>query len=229
MKNQYIKKLIYLLAMLIPTCGIYAQIGIYTEVPTSALDINGNLKVGKVDISISTDNDNLVIDTNGVIKRSILSSSFFRGYLSSDFTTESESKVYKIDTFAEIDQSNNDFDKTNNYFTPAVTGLYNIVMTTSISATESSNNQTINVVLGLADVETNKWVMRFSIPRSFIEAIGLNSSTGLANSFSGAVSLTAGKQYYFGVTQQLALIANSSGSTGSGVGSYFSIDLVKAN
>lgn len=228
MKNRSASLKIFLFIMLLISCSrVNAQVGIYTEAPTSALDINGNMKVRQIDMSTTTQNTNLVVDETGVIKRSILAESFFYGFLASDFKSGTDSGIYKIEGFNEIEESNNDFDRTNSYFKPSVSGLYNIVITTTIAAT--SNVSTNNTVLGLVDQETGKWVMRFSIPRSYIENIGLNNTSGITNSFSGAVNLTAGKSYYFGVTFETLVIANPDEATDSTLGSYFSVSLIRAN
>lgn len=205
---------------------INAQVGIDTDEPTATLDINGDLRIRQTDISTSTNDYNLVIDSTGLLKRSLISNSLFRGYLSTDFTTGSEaSQIYKVDNFTVIDDPSGDFDTTNSSFTPSVTGLYNIVMTITVTQTETISSS--NIVAGLVSDSNQKWVMRFSIPKGYIEAMGNNSTSGVTNSFSGAVMLTKDEKYNFGITSPTKILSYPTGNTGEGIGTYFSIELIK--
>jgi len=56
------------------------------------------------------------------------------------------------------------------------------------------------------------------------------SSTGLfgvARSYSGIINLTAGQSYSFGFARDsFILYSNPTGSSGSGIGSHFKIELI---
>lgn len=204
------------------------KVGVNVQTPTSVLDIDGDMKIRSMSVSTSTSDDILVIDDSGLIKKSAVSNSFFRGYLKSDFSSGTTApSVYKITGFEIIDQPSNEFDTANSTFSPLYSGLYNIVLT--LTATNTNDISTNNVVYGLVDAATNKWVMRFSVPKQYVTEVGKNSTAGVVNSFSGAVELLKGKKYYFGVTDNIKLLSNPSGNTGTGIGSYMAIELVKIN
>lgn len=224
------KKFVYITGLLLLfAISANAQVGINTEEPAASLDVNGNLRIREAKVSTTTIDDILVIDDAGYVKRSIASNSYFRGYLASDFesgTTVSE--IYKVVNFTVVDQPSDEFDVTTSTFTPAFSGLYNIVLTSTVTVMNNLSTST-NIVYGLVDAETNKWVMRFSILTSAVRSAGLNSLSGLTDSFSGAVQLTKGKKYYFGVTDNVRLLSHPSGQSGEGIGSYLAIELIKAN
>lgn len=203
-----------------------AQVGINTLEPTSMVDVNGDLRIRGVDVSQNTENPILVIDPDGNLKRSITSQSYFRGYLNKDFTANSGvSTIHKITDFKVIDQASDEFDTSTNTFTPTFSGLYNLVLTFTTTATTAIDAN--NVVYGLVDAETKKWVILFTVSKDYIYNLGLNSSSGAMSSFSGAVKLTQGKKYYFGITENMKLLSNPSGNTGDGIGSYFALELLR--
>lgn len=220
-------KIVLLIAsFLVTIISAYGQVGINTETPTSTLDVDGNLRVRSTPISSSTTDDILVMNDSGYVKKSIVSNSYFRGYLGSDFSSgTTNSAIYKITGFTIVDQPTDEFDTSDNTFTPAYSGLYNIVLT--LTSTIIADINANNIVYGLTDSETGKWVMRFSVPVTYAKDVGQNSTSGVVNSFSGAVMLTKGKKYYFGVTGNVKLLSNPSGNTGSGIGSYLAIELIK--
>lgn len=45
--------------------------------------------------------------------------------------------------------------------------------------------------------------------------------------FIGVAELQAGRAYFFGANHGLTFIANPSGGTGNGIGSFFEIQLIK--
>lgn len=209
------------------TSLVYAQlVGINTDEPDFVLDINGDLRIRKIPIGSSTSDDVLVIDKDGIVKKSMVSNSYFRGYLAADFTSSStDFTISKIVGFTIIDQPSDEFDIINYVFTPSFSGLYNFKLT--LTSTYIDDIKTPNVVYGLVNQETNKWVIRYSVPKSYITDLGLNSVSGATTSFSGAVLLTKGKKYYFGVTEKIKLLSNPSGNTGEGIGSYVALELIK--
>lgn len=226
LKNRT-KKTLLLIILISSITSLKAQVGINTEQPTSVLDINGDLRIREVEVSTTTDDIGLVVDKEGNVKKSITSQSYFKGYLARNFTSSTENNsISRITGFLVVDQASNEFNLNSSTFTPSLSGLYNINLT--FTATPISNITTTNVVYGLVDSATNKWVMRFSVPTSYISSTGLNSVSGAVTSFSGAVMLTKGKSYHFGITQNITLLSNPSGNTGEGIGSYVAIELIKS-
>lgn len=206
--------------------SVLGQIGINIHEPSATLDINGDLRIRDVPLSTTTADDVVVIDKDGFVKKGLASNSFFRGYLDTDFTSGSTgSSIYKITGFTIVDEPNDEIDEEDSTFSPAYSGLYNIIL--SLTATAVSDIQAVNVVYGLVDAETNKWIMRFSVPAGYVTQPGYNSKSGALNSFSGAVRLIKGKKYHFGVTNNIKLISYPEVDTGTGIGSYFSIELIK--
>ena len=93
-------------------------------------------------------------------------------------------------------------------------------MTTAAVATATTPT---NYVFGLAG--STDWVLRFTIDDVVIESAP--ASSGASNSFTGLAQLTAGQDYYFGISYNLKLLAYPSGGTGTGIGSYFEIQLLQ--
>src|ERR1700750_636605 len=110
------------------------------------------------------------------------------------------SSIYKLDGFTEVDDPANDLNPATGYFVAPETGLYRISMTTSSKFTNPNIDLSTlrNVVFGFVDNATNNWVLRFSVPSSYIKGdFGLvNNNIGLANTFVGVAQLTGGKTYY---------------------------------
>lgn len=168
-----------------------------------------------------------MVDATGVISKKLNDvNGNFRGYLNADFDSGTATNIYKVVNFIEIDDPNNNFDPATGIFTAPVTGKYKTTLTTTLTNTASFGGPT-NFVIGLVNGATNTWVMRFSISDDFVNAMPRSSATGVATTFVGVVQLTAGQTYYFGAIEYLRLIANPTGTSGSGLGSYFEIELVK--
>lgn len=215
----------FFLAICILPITLFAQVGINTNEPTKELDINGDLRVRKVLDSESSQDIALVVDKDGVVKKSITDASQFKAYLASDFTSGSDNIIYKITNMNIIEDYSNDFDLQKSVFVPSYDGIYNIVIT--ITSTLSDNLVHNNSVVGLVDDTTNRWIMRFSIPKDYISSLPLNSMAGVTNTFVGTASLKKGQSYYFGVSSNMKLLYKPTGDTGEGIGTYFSIELLK--
>lgn len=205
--------------------GFNAQVGINTSSPTATLDINGALRIRSTPESTSLDDINLVIDANGNVGKQLNARrGIFRGYLNADFITGATgSSINKILNWNEIDDPNGDFTPATGIFVAPVSGLYEVVITTTIITTDTTN---VNYVVGLAG-DNNKWVMRFSITDEYIE--GADSNAGGATSFIGVVHLTEGNSYHFGTTNNTKILSNPSGGSGSGLGTFFAISLIKSD
>ncbi|WP_419870376.1 hypothetical protein [Chryseobacterium sp. CT-SW4] len=207
---------------LFSSISIYSQVGINTTEPTSALDVNGDLRVREIPVSTSTDDIALVSDASGVIKKRISESKgIVRGYISSNFTTTGGlGTIYKIPSWAIIDDPNGDFNTGTAVFTAPESGLYRITITATFAYPTSTN---VNYVIGLASGDTNTWIMRFSIP----DGVLTSDASGYAHTFVGIAQLEAGKTYYYGLSGGITLLSNPTGATGIGTGSFFETQLIK--
>ncbi|MBL7712923.1 MAG: hypothetical protein JNL13_10675 [Chitinophagaceae bacterium] len=201
---------------------IMGNAGIGIDTATARLDINGNIRVRNIPLSDTTEDISLVVDKNGYLKRNLNESrGIIRGYLNSDFTSgTSSASIDKITDITEVHDPGNDFNAATSVFTAPVTGLYRIGMTTAAVATATTPT---NYVFGLAG--STDWVLRFTIDDVVIESAP--ASSGASNSFTGLAQLTAGQDYYFGISYNLKLLAYPSGGTGTGIGSYFEIQLLQ--
>ena len=209
----------------------FAQVGISTTNPKASLDINGDLRIQNVPYSTSTNEAILVVDDSGYVKKSLIDKSTFRGYLSQNFTPDNdENKIYCITDFLSLEDLFGDFNTTTGIFTAPITGYYSIRMNITSKRTNDETSKK-NAVFGLVELTDNgadKWVMRFSVPLSYIESVGTTSNSGVANSFIGVVKLEKDKKYYFGTTSHIIILSNPTGTTGTGLGTFFEIQLVKS-
>ncbi|WP_292008562.1 hypothetical protein [Chryseobacterium sp.] len=224
------KKYIIAFAAVVLSVNVYSQVGIKTLAPTSELDVNGDLRVRDIPESTSTDDISVVADASGFLKKKLNETQgVIRGYLSSNFTAgTADGTIYTINNWTEIDNPNNDFNINTGIFTAPKTGLYRITITGTFGPL-SPVFGTNNVVIGFVDKQTNSWVIRFGIPDnalSFLE-VSTTNIAGHAHNFIGVVTLEAGKEYYFGLTGNSTLHAIPSGATGSGIGSFFEVQLIK--
>lgn len=205
----------------------FAQIGIKTLDPTSAVDVNGDLRIREITQSNSTNDRYLVIDENGLVKTSLVTPPLLRAYLNNDFTAgDDASKIYIVNDLNVVDGLSSQIDAVNGILTPSISGIYAIETTLTIATTNAAP-ATKNTVFGIVDNATGKWVMRFSIPSLFVYYLGADSPQGSAYSFTGAVELTEGNKYSFGITGDMKILANPTGSSGGGIGTDLSIELIK--
>ncbi|MDW9378746.1 hypothetical protein [Chryseobacterium sp. JV558] len=206
------------------------NMGIATTDPTQKLDVNGNLRLRTIVPSTNIQDITLVADANGVIKKKKNEiKGIARAYLYNDRTTgNTTGMIYRLNNFTQVDDPGDDFDHVEGNFVAPETGLYKITMTTSIKFTDPDNYNVPNAVVGFADSTTSNWVLRFSIPSAYIKGTYSSTNTvGSATTFIGVAELQAGRTYFFGANHGLTFIANPSGGTGNGIGSFFEIQLIK--
>ena len=200
------------------------NVGIGVLSPTQKLDIAGSARLRSVESSTNTSDITLVVDNNGVIKkkRSEVEGTF-RSYLFEDryYNGDSNTTIYRLDRHIQVSDPGNNFNHETGIFVAPATGLYRISMTITIET--QSGHSVENVVVGLAT--NGNWVIRFSIPKDNIMTPGEN--IGTAFTFTGVGRLTQGTSYYFGTTGQTRFIANPSGNSGQGIGSYFEVERIQ--
>lgn len=209
--------------------GQAGKVGINTTSPTTVLDVNGDLRVRQITPSTSTSDVALVADANGVIKKKASEvKGIMRAYLSDDFTTGTTSgTIYKVLNWNEIDDPGSNFDTSSGLFVAPVTGVYRI--TYSAAATWFVTSFP-TYTYGLVQASDNSWVIRFTIPQSTLSDLAPSgNAVGVSNSFVGLATLQQGQTYYFGATGYQRLVAKPSGTSGSGLGSYFEIQLVQGS
>lgn len=198
-----------------------------TGIPTASLDINGNVRVRDIPVSISTKDVVLVTDTNGYVKLRLSDRmGSMAGYLTADFSSGPvNSTIYKLTGIKDLYDPANDFDSATALFKAPVTGIYRLGMTLTAVPT-GSGSAASNYVYGFASASDDQWVVRFTMPDSYIEESGSDSPSGATNSFRGVVKLQAGQSYYFGIGFNTKVLAYPSGNTGTGIGTYFEIKLL---
>ncbi|UYW02244.1 hypothetical protein K5I29_04915 [Flavobacterium agricola] len=205
--------------------GNLNNVGIRTNAPTEALHVVGKAKITDVPNSESTQDYQVVVDEDGILKKNVKQTlGVFRAYLSQNFNAGStEGVVHQVNNFTVIDNPNNDFNTTSNFFTAPLAGLYKVTFTATITIPSTVN--TSNIVIGIADYSTKKWITRFGINKGSILP-NTNSSGGM-HSFVGLIVLNKGQRCYFGTSTEVRIIANPTGSSGSGIGTYFELELIK--
>lgn len=192
--------------------------------------MNGDLRVRNLPVSNNLRDADLVVDAEGVVKVKLTDkTASMKGYINQDFIAGTVDRIkYKVNApWIMIENSGNDFNTADSFFTAPRTGLYRVVMNVSVSRVET-DNPTRNYVYGIADndAEGNPWVMRFSVEKNNVDRIGISTS-GTSFTFEGVVQLQQGKRYFFAITSNQKLIARPNDQiTGEGLGSYFSIELI---
>lgn len=201
-------------------------VGINTDNPTKSLDVNGTARVRILPLSSSTNDKTVVADGDGVLKLSLPEAKgIMRGYLSENFSTPAGTgTIHRIIGWNVIDNPNADFNSSTGEFIAPITGLYKVTISITLIENELAPNPVANFVLGVVDNATNKWITRFSLPKSYVTVDG---DTGNSVTFIGLVQLTAGASCSFGCSGSATLISIASGNTGSGIGSFFEIQLIK--
>lgn len=220
----------YCLLLSLVVNGQTSGVGILTESPTESLDVNGTVRIRDLPISNSTSDIAIVADSAGVLKFKLSETKgVMRAYLDEDFTSgTTPGEISKIKGFRIIDNPNGDFNTSNNVFTPPVKGLYRVSISVALLNKDSGSN-VLNWVLGLVTLNKEKkdeWVIRFSIPKAYATLTG---DAGNSVTFIGVVQLEAGKEYWLGCSSYAKLFARPTGNTGTGIGSYFDIVLLKNN
>jgi hypothetical protein len=204
------------------------SVGIGNTVPTNRLHItavSNPLRIEGVQASSVSTDKNLVIDANGVVKTSASSSSSFSGYISANFSNTTTGTIEKIIVDNEQVDFANEYNTTTGLFTPAASGTY--VFEIQITASQAGAINTYGdvgdaCVVGLVDGTTNTWVGRFNFE---------GAASNRSYYSKGIVTVTGGQSYYFGLASAASgvatIVANPSGGTGSGIGTYFSISKLK--
>ena len=209
--------------MIIDSVG---NVGIGTASPTNALHVyaaSNPLKLQGLQISSSVADKIIVADATGVLKTAISSSSNVAGYLNANFTSSGTS-INKLIVQTELYDAASEYDNTTGFFTPTVTGTYQFEVEITI-ANASANasdygTSTDKSMIGLVNNSTSAFIAYHNFenavdPRSYF--------------FKGIVSLTAGTNYYFGLqtpTGTNLIYYYPTGATGSGIGTYFSIQRI---
>lgn len=204
--------------------------GVGTLTPSNRLHVfapTNPLRIEGVQASASVNDKALVIDASGVVKTALVSQSCFAGYLNTDFST-GVIAPNKVIVQTELIDLGNEYNTATGLFTPAVSGVYSFDITVTVETSDvngtvsglSDNRQ----VVGFVDNATGKWIVRFN----FETTLDARSYT-----FKGVASLTAGQSYHFGIAPTasipttLKIVANPTGITGTGIGTYFSIARLK--
>lgn len=209
--------------------------GIGENAPTNKLhvkDTKDPLRLEGVQETADVNTYALVLDNNGVVKTSFLQRTKFGGYINNDFVMNQSSAgttIAKVIVDNEQLDLEGEYDTTTGLFTPVSSGVYTweFAMTyhnaggTSSPVDGEVGTSNDRGVIGIVD-STGKW-----ISRAAYEAIS-DQRFFLAK---GVVSLVAGQSYYFGAaaptSKRLTILANPTGSTGSGIGTYFDFTRLK--
>ena len=205
------------------TIGRTGFVGIGTFSPTNTLHVfsaSNPIRAEGVVVSSSAFDRPLVIDGTGVVKTSLTFSSNFKGYLSTNFTFTTP-VINKIIVQVEQVDISGEYNNTTGLFTPLSSGVYEYEVCLTVSNTGANNNwgdANDRTAFGLVNNTTGLWVARWNADRQ------VDPRTFIAK---GVASLTAGTSYYFGVASATSgggvIVSNPTGSTGLGIGTYFSI------
>lgn len=205
------------------------NVGIGTANPTNTLHIFSTanpLRIQGVQVSTSSTDKGLAIDANGVIKIQLNDQSSFSGYTSINVAIAPT--ITKVIMNTKLVDKGNEYNTSTGVFTPLTSGIYvyemqiNIVSADGISANDSSYGSGAGDqgIMGFVDASTSKWIgrLQFEIPnanRSYFS--------------KGVTQLTAGVGYYFALAGGMAttLVANSTGTSGTGISNYFSIQRIQ--
>lgn len=205
------------------------RVGIGTNIPTTKLDIDGDLRVRNLTESVNMTDKILVIDSDGVIKNKLETKGLLRAYIKNDILTDNDTdNISIINDLEVIDNPGGEFDVNTGGFTALYSGIYGITYTITAEI-ESSTNKPDHFVFGLLN-SNNELIKKYTVLSSNfpLRVSSSNNQTGASFSFVEAVKLTAGSTYYFGASGGLNLIANpiAAGPSGAGIGSYFELNLI---
>jgi hypothetical protein len=168
------------------------------------------LAITGIQPSTSSVDRNLVVDANGVLKTSISSSSNVTGYLTSNIPLRN-TVVTRVIAHNVLIDSNTEYNNTTGIFIPKESGVYEYEI--GLNVTTVNDNR---LVVGFQTVSNNSWIARNNFP-TYTTPTYLYSK--------GVVVLTAGISYAFAAaTNSSGTIESiSTGSTGSGIGTFLSI------
>jgi hypothetical protein len=217
--------------------GDATNVGIGTATPTNALHVKATanpLRLEGLQESTNSSDRGLVVTSTGEVKISAPSSSDFSGYISADVSVGSSITKITVDT--ELMDVSGEYDTSTGLFTPQSDGAYIFEMEISYKSPYyrnlyygsdnsgggpgSGNNR---AVFGFVSSATSSWVSRFNFESSVDSRV---------NYCKGVVNLKSGQQYYFGIVSSSysntgTIEANTTGATGSGIGTYFRIQRIK--
>ncbi|MTK54135.1 hypothetical protein [Paludibacter sp.] len=211
--------------------GAATKVGIGTSIPANAMHVKATadpLRLEGLQESTNTNDRNLVVNSSGEVKISIPSSSGFSGYMniSPNNVTFNGGGINKITVGTALMDIAGEYNTSSGIFTPVNSGIYVFEM----MITYSGNGYNTHDIYGDGD---NRAVFGFASGGNWIARFNFESSIDpRANFCKGVVNLTAGQQYYFGIVNSSystngTITTYSSGSTGSGIGTYFSIQRIK--
>jgi hypothetical protein len=198
------------------------NVGINITTPTNKLHIIATanpLRAEGVVNSTSSSDKILVIDNTGVVKTALASESNFSGVLSTDFVCTATVTIEKIIVQNELLDLGNEYNSSTGLFTPVSSGIYVFELEISASALVEGSGPPFRNAMGLVSASTNQWVGRFNF----------GATTDVRSFYcKGIANLIAGQSYYFGVSSSqdgdvVTITSNPTGYTGSGIGTFFSI------
>ena len=206
------------------------NVGIGTSAPTNKLHVVATanpLRLEGVQASASSNDKALVIDATGVVKTALDDQSQFVGHMTTDRAISSENgAITKIISQTELIDKGNEYNTTTGLFTPLVSGIYEYEIEVTVNApaaptTYGEIGGSARGVIGFVNNATNLWVGRFNFQ---------NSRDDRSTYAKGVANLVAGQSYYYGIgLSGIAgtVVANPTGATGSGIGTYFSIKRIQ--
>lgn len=229
------KRFNLILTLVVASNGLFAQsgnVGIGTNAPTNKLHVTAvadPLRLQGVKASSSNGDKTLVIDANGVVKTALSDQSNFAGFMTSDlFVPAAHGSLPKITIQTKLVDKANEYNTGTGIFTPTTSGVYEyeIEVTVNVPSAPTQYASTINLavqrgVIGLANASANQWVGRFNFQ---------SPQDDRSYYAKGVANLVAGTPYYFAIGVANAscnIVANPTGLSGSGIGTYFSIKRVQ--
>ncbi|MCJ7934496.1 MAG: hypothetical protein MUW56_12870 [Chryseobacterium sp.] len=204
------------------------KVGLGTNNPANKLHLvapSDPLRIEGTQVSTSSGDKVLTIDPNGVVKTSLISSSNFAGYISADTTATnpSGSVIQIISVTNELLDANNEY-ASGTGFVPSSSGVYTFELTLTISSPTAVSTEygtdIDRTVIGI--VSNGLWVGRFHVeasvdPRTY--------------TVKGIFQATAGSTYNFALAaptgKTVTVLYQTSGLTGSGLGTFFGITRVR--
>lgn len=218
--------------LLLPSLG-FSQIGIGTTEPTSALDVNGDLRVRTTNSNLreSVAKDSvLVVDNLGNVGRvsaKQIVNSYLKSYVKGSFSTGGTQSISvvsgtKIVPFnAEEFDENNEFDTGTYTYTAKNTGLYSIWAQVKISGTVN-----LGLDFGIGILKNGTLVAKNSFANIGVD-LGLVTIgvTPPIRNITTLVKLNAGETISFNV--YYGTLSASVGLSGSNTESFFTIEQVR--
>lgn len=225
-----------LLLFLIFPYFIFSQVGIGTTNPTKELDVNGNLRIrglsnnsGNTTPVSVTEDGTLVTSFNDATAPGIK----FVGFLSSDLSLNLDFSFKDIVLTNELIDILNEYNTTTGRYSPSIDGYYKISMDFDIGDYSSSTND-LDILIGLWDFTSNKWVLRRTFKHKDNNNSGLGSGRNESYGITNYLQLLQNHSYGFRIftdyenstTRDAKLKSHNTGSTGTSLSTNFSIEKV---